>query len=1089
MGCQRPVMVRGVSAYLRFPHPAVDRLVFVAENDVWLASIDGGRAYRLTADRAPAANPRLSPDGAQVAWVSKREGLPEVYVMPSDGGVATRITYWASETTTVLGWTNDGYVLAASAAGQPFRSQAWAWALPVDGSPGQKLPYGPVRGIAAHADGTVVVGTGYRRDPAHWKRYRGGTRGVLWITQDGREFVPFLDDLDGQLTAPTWVGDRLAFLSDHEQHGNVYSVRGDGSDLRRHTDHDDFYARALTGDGVRLVYQQAGDLWLAESLAADSQPRRIEIDLAGPRTGRTPAPVQAAKHIGTISVDKAGRASAVEVRGTVQWLAHADGPVRALAATPGVRARLPHVLGTDGSVVWVTDADGDDAIEIGDGVTPPRRIASGQLGRVLDLAVAPDSRSVAVATHDGRILTIDVESGVARELDRNEAGDGQGLAYSPDSAWLAWSAPHPGALRNIRLAEVGAGAVHEVTPVRFVDTEPVFTPDGRYLGFLSARTFDPVYDSHFFELGFPLATRPYVVPLAATTPSPFGPEVGGRPIGDRGKEEESADGDQSDKKTDDITAIIVDVERIADRVVSVPVPAGQLSDLRAAKDGLLWLEHPLTGVLGEGRAESAEPPRASLKRWDFQKRRMVGLVGKLDGYAVSGDGSRIVVHDGEALRMVPADHEIQADDTSDDNLKVDLDRIRLTIDPAVEWRQMYDEAGRLMRDHFWIADMSGVDWAAVLDRYRPLLDRVATRDDLSDLLWEVNGELGTSHAYETPAREGDDPMRALGLLGADLARDDQGRWAVSQVLPGETSIRAGRSPLEAAGLDVQPGDLIVAVNGQPVPPATGPAQLLLGYAGKPVELTIARDGVERRIAVTPTGDDTVLRYQAWVNDRRAYVHARTGGRVGYLHIPDMVATGWADFHRDLRTEVGRDALIVDTRDNSGGHVSQLIVEKLSRRVIGVDLPRHGPAETYPSDAPRGPIVSIANEWSGSDGDIVNAAFKALGLGPVIGVRTWGGVVGIDGRYTLVDGTSVTQPRYAFWFEQFGWAVENYGVDPDIEVRMPPQAWATGADPQLDEGIRVVSEALAAHPAVAEPDLASRPSRRPEPLPPRPAQNP
>jgi tricorn protease len=297
-------------------------------------------------------------------------------------------------------------------------------------------------------------------------------------------------------------------------------------------------------------------------------------------------------------------------------------------------------------------------------------------------------------------------------------------------------------------------------------------------------------------------------------------------------------------------------------------------------------------------------------------------------------------------------------------------------------------------------------------------------------------------------------------------------------------VPAARSPLRAAGADIRAGDVLVAVNGRAVA-AAGPAPLLAGLAGKPVALTVRRDGDERTVAVIPTGDESPIRYQDWVSGRRAEVHDRTNGRMGYVHVPDMMSTGWAEFHRDLKREIQRDALVLDTRDNGGGHVSELVIEKLARRPLGGGHARHYPDDYYPSSAPSGPMVSVANEFAGSDGDIVNQAFRSLGLGKIVGVRTWGGVIGIDGRYALVDGTVVTQPRFAFWFRDVGWGVENYGVDPDIEVPFPPQAWAAGDDPQLDAALQVLEDALATSTPLQPTPLAERPDRSAPPLPPRP----
>ncbi|MCG7529055.1 PDZ domain-containing protein, partial [Streptomyces sp. OfavH-34-F] len=693
------------------------------------------------------------------------------------------------------------------------------------------------------------------------------------------------------------------------------------------------------------------------------------------------------------------------------------------------------------------------------------QVGAGRLGRVLDLAPAPDGSRFAVATHDGRVLVVERESGELHEVDRSEDGDASGLAWSPDSAWLAWSHPGPEPLSQLKLAHIADLAVHEATPLRFRDFAPAFTADGKHLAFLSERAFDPIYDAHVFDMAFIGSCRPHLLTLAATTPSPFGPQLHGRPT------EKEKGGDGEDNPTA-LPITRIDLDGLADRIVPLPVEAAVYSSLRAARDGLLWLRHPLTGVLGtSGAGPDARRPDTVLERYDLEKLRCEELSSDVGRFEVSGDGKRLAIVSHGKLSVVPSDSRVPAgDDDHDDAVTVDLSRIRRILDPAAEWRQMYDEAGRIMRDNFWRSDMGGVDWDGVLDRYRPVLERVATHDDLIDLLWEVQGELGTSHAYVTPPGGWRDEAARQGLLGADLSRAEDGTWRVDRVLPSETSDPAARSPLAAPGVAVRAGDAIVAVDGQPVDALTGPAPLLTGSAGKPVELTVvpAGGGDRRHVVVVPVADEEALRYHAWVADRRAYVHERSGGRLGYLHVPDMVGSGWAQVHRDLRTEMAREGLVVDVRENRGGHTSQLVVEKLARRIVGWDQPRGMRPASYPGDAPRGPVVAVANEFSGSDGDIVNAAIKALKIGPVVGVRTWGGVIGVDNRYRLVDGTRVTQPKYAFWLEGYGWGVENYGVDPDVEVVMTPRDHAEGRDPQLDEAVRIGLESLERVPAKVPP---------------------
>ena len=1069
--------------YPRYPHLHGDLLAFVAEDDVWLAPLQPpgsqatARAWRLTSDAAPAAWPRFSPDGTQLSWTSWRDGNPEMYLIDTGGSAATRLSYWNDPRTAGSGWTPAGEVLAVTPAGQPANQYSWAHAIPVTGdSAARRLPYGPVSELAIGAGLTFLVTGKFNRDSSHWKRYRGGTGGKLWTaTAEDPLFTRILADLPGQFGSPMLIGGRVAFVSDHEGTGNIYSCLPDGSDLRRHTDHDGFYARNASTDGERIVYHTPGELWLLDSLDAD-QPRKLDVALSSPAAGRAPRMISAADHLGSLHCDQAGQASAIEVRGTIHWLTHKDGPARALSVDQNARGRLPVVLGATGRVAHVTDAPGQDAIAIVtvDGSAEPRTIAEGQLGGVIELAASPDGAMLAAAAHDGKVYSIDVDSGAVTELAAADDGQADGLAWSPDSAWLAWSQPGPQPLRRIRMARVGAAEVIDVTDGRFADTEPAFTLDGLHLAFLSRRGFDPVYDTQSFDMSFPYGARPFLVPLDAQTPSPFGPLPGGRPV-------------TAEEKPDSSERPVVSLSQdgIASRIVPVPVAEARYAGLRAVQGGLVWLREPLSGVLGEGNAEPDTPnQRPVLERFDLARGECAELAGELDWFEVSGDGTRLVVKDKGTLRVVGATGKPEA---QDDAVTVDLSKARYRADPAALWRHAFEEAGRLMRRDFWVPDMSGVDWDGVLTAYRPLLDSIRGQDDFTDLLWEVFGELGTSHAYALGAGpDHDHEQDAVGLLGADISRDASGRWVVDRVLPGDSSDPLARSPLLAPGVAVGPGDAIVAVDGQPVDGRSGPWPLLAGTAGKPAELTIepGGGGEVRRVAVVPLKSERRLRYQDWVAGRRAQVRELSDGRLGYLHIPDMMGNGWAHFSRDMRAEMRYDGLIMDVRGNGGGHISELVVARLAPRVIAWDVARWYRPQSYPQDVRRGPLVTLADECAGSDGDIVTAAIRSLGLGPVVGTRTWGGVIGYTETHELVDGSKMTIPQLAFSFNDYGWDVENYGVDPDVEVLISPDDWVAGRDPQLETAVRMALEALDKQAAVTPPDPNTGPRKARPPLPPR-----
>ncbi|MEU9607697.1 S41 family peptidase [Streptomyces sp. NPDC048057] len=1138
-------------AYLRYPHLHEDLVCFAAEDDLWVAPLvpageRPGRAWRLTVDRTRIGHPRFSPDGRHIAYTTWRSHDPEIHLVPLAGGPARRLSYWGSVDTRVCGWGPDGHVLAVSSHGQPFSYFSWAYSVPLDGAPGGKLPWGPVSDIAvadvAGERRTLLLTGKAPHEPASWKRYRGGATGRLWL--HGKRL---LADLDGHLDSPMFVRDRIAFLSDHEGVGNLYSCRPDGSDLQRHTDHDAFYARHASSDGRRVVYQCAGELWIVDDLSdPDAAARRLAVQLGGQRAGRRTYQVPASDHVDALAVDPTGRASAVSVRGSLYWLTHRDGPARTIADTPGVRARIPVALGSGGRVAYVTDADGEDAVEIAylpraSGDREARRLASGALGRVREMESDPEGKRLAIASHDGRLLLLatddaedadataagepaeaegadadaesteaeagTAESGTAEtgnaetraaetavedataeqplvtEIVRSLNGPVRDLAFSPDGSWLAWSQPGVGrSLRQIRMARIKDRTIVDVTNGRFEDENPVFTSDGRYLAFLSWRGFDPVYDVHTGDLSFPLGCRPYLVPLSSATPSPFALLPDGRPAAgglDPLDEAPAAAGSAGDG-----AGTVVEIEGLESRVTPFPVAASKYSALSPVSGGgLVWLRWPISGALGETFVNPADTSgQPTLEHFDISKARRTELVAHLDWFAVSGDGTRLVVVDGGELRAVPATEAGDADST----VYIDLRRILHEVDPASEWRQAYAEAGRLISAYFWDPGMSGIDWPAVLDQYRPLVERVASPDEFADLLREVLGELGTSHAYVTPARRDEGPrhyQRPMGLLGANLVHRDEG-WVVQRILPGESSDSKARSPL--AGTGIREGAVLTHVDGRPVDPVAGPFPMLSAAGGTTVELTFrTAEGASRRVAVAPLIDERPLRYQDWVAKRREVVRELSDGRCGYLHIPDMGGSGWAQFNRDLRLEVSRPALIVDVRGNAGGHISELVVENLTRKILGWDLTRNAQPVTYASNAPRGPVVALADEETSSDGDMITAAFKLLNLGPVVGTRTWGGVVGITGNHRLIDGTVITVPMNAAWFDTYGWSVENHGVEPDLEALRTPLDWAEGRHAGLDDAVRLALDMLAKQPALDPPGYDDVPDRSRPPLPPRP----
>ena len=1060
--------------YLRYPHVHGDDVVFVADDDLWLASIDGGRASRLTSDGNPPRSPKFSPSGDKVAYVSDAGGGFDLQVIDLDGG-RRRLTWVGARRMLVSGWLDDEHVLLASDHQDGNRALTSLFSVSLDGDL-ERLPWGPAMAASVHPDGRVVVASPNFRGPEGWKRYRGGMAVRLWVSdQQRRNWRRLLPDQAASLHAPAWVGDRIIFTSDlgaklpgrPGEQAQVWSVRGDGADLRCHTTHtfSDGYVRDATTDGRSIVYHARGRLHRLDSLRAKAQVLEVSVGVFEP----APVRLSPTDRLESIVPDRGGDGSILDWRGQAWYLTHRGGPARALSDLPGVRIREPRVLGSSGKAIWASDAEGDDCLEIMplDGDGDPRRIAQGRIGRVLALASNADGSKVAVASHDGNVWTIDVARASVKKVGRSANGEATGLTFSPDGRYLVWreAVANEGMLGRLVGYDLTDDKAFMLTKGQFNDFDPAFSLDGKHLYFLSSRTIDPTYDEIGFDLAFTNTIRPHVIPLRAEDTAPFGPSADGWNISEEDeKDPKEASPEGEDRKPE---PIVFDLEDAADRMVPLPVPSGRYSALQVTKNGVLWRRHSAhAGEIGAGLLPGDER-KDQIEYFDLAKRKLAVIVEACDSAAVSGDGLQLVVRNADEVWVQSAEAKAEEDDAK---VLVDLGRLRRSVLPRDEWRQMFDENARLMRDHYWRDDMDGVDWAGVVAAYRPLVETIATHDDLVDLLWETVGELNTSHAYIMPEPQGD-PAERIGWLGAEFTRNAKGEVVIARILRGESSDPSARSPLRAAGVAARRGDVILAIDGRSTAEVADVGVLLQGAIDKVVELTMVRGRMKRRVAVIPTAGEASLRYHEWVAQQVEYVARRSKGRIGYVHVPDMAAHGWAEFHRLIGQATRCEGVIVDVRFNGGGHTSELIIERLMRRVIGWGFGRHFDEPLpYPGQGMRGPVVFVTNPYAGSDGDIVTGAAQNLGLGPVIGERSWGGTVGIDGRFELVDGTVVTQPRYAHCFDKQGFGLENHGTDPDIVVAMGPSEWESDDDCQLDRAIDEILARLAQTPAATPPSF-------------------
>ncbi len=1118
--------------YLRYPTIYEDTLVFTAEDDLWRVQSIGGRAERLTAHLAPARLPLFSPDGAWIAFTGHEEGPAEIFVIPATGGAATRLTYQEGGPIAEA-WSPDGaLIIFSTAARQPMERWRALMAIAPTGGEALPLPYGLASTIAYGPDGMVVLGR-HTGEPAFWKRYRGGGTGKLWIDRAGDgAFTRIVPEIQN-LTTPCWIADRLYFIADHEGVGAVYSVTAQGEDLRRHSALGEFYARDLKSDGRRAVFHAGGDLYLLDPGAGNA--RRLDVDLAGTRAQRQRRFVSASRNLEEAALHPYGHTIAIVARGKIFSMPNFDGAVSQLGEPDSIRYRHLDWLADGRRIVAVADDGTEPRLVVCrvDGAEPDRLLTALDIGHVVELAAAPTGDLVLIANHRNEILLVDLAAETVKVLDRAEFGQGGvsaltgGLAWAPDSNWVAYGsaiAPHQMA---IKIARVATGETYQVTDPVTIDYRPAFDPRGRYLHFLSERSFDPVRDMLQVEMSFPKAVRPYLITLRDTVPSPFRPVIPDLATEDLADEKSSGDQDppadavpttaasadqapptdtasptpapHQEQHADPVSpaqaepaqataskasqvkeaeakaeeeGIRIDFAGIRERIVAFPIPEGRYQQVIGTIDGALFLVKPVEGLISASEYASSSS-RGVLLSYNYEKARAESLVEGVGSVGQATDPRMILYRAGDRLRVLRLGEKIAPENRAGRETGwLDLSRVRVGLQPALEWRQMFGEAWRLQREQFWTADMNGIDWLAVRARYQPLVERIATRGELSDLIHEMQGELGTSHTYEMGGEYRPHPVYRQGYLGVDWRLNDAtGAYRIERFVRGDPWDPETTSPLLGPGLQLQRGDEVVAINGQRLSATRGPQHLLVNQSMQEVTMLIrsAASGETRHITVKALDDEFAGRYRDWVNDNRSHVRTATAGRVGYIHIPNMSSTGFAEFHRAYLAEYDHEALIIDVRWNSGGYVSWLLLEKLARRRLGYDFPRWGPPTPYPVESPRGPMVAIVNESTGSDGDIFSHAFRLLGLGPVIGTRTWGGVIGYNAYIQLVDGTLTTQPEYPTWFPDVGWGLENHGAEPTIPVEYRPQDYAQGRDPQLERAIEVALGQIAAATPLAMPE--------------------
>jgi len=1067
--------------YYRFPAIHGETIVFAAEGDLWTVGLAGGEARRLTTHPAEERDPAISPDGTLLAFTGAYEGTPEIYVMPLAGGVPRRLTYEGGtggrRQPRVAGWTPGGKALAATAAYSTLPDVRLLALDPATGD-GEAVPLAQASEGVYEPSGRTLFFTRQAFQGSHAKRYRGGTVQSLWRFTAGDsegvqvEAVPLTADYPGTSRAPMWWDGRVWFASDRDGTVNLWSMDEAGGGLRQHTFHDGWDVQEAALEGGRVVYRLGADLRFYE-VAADVD-RALAVTLASDfdqlREQWIDEPLD---YLTAAHLSPDGGRVALTARGEVFVAPVGDGRFVHVTRRPGVRYRQARFFPNGTALLALSDESGE--VEWwrlpADGVGAAEQLTAD--GKVLryDGMPSPDGRWIAHHDHDQDLWLYDVESRGSWKIASSRSFGFVGLpSWSPDSRWFAFSVYESNQLARIYLCRVDERAPLALTSERYHSYSPVWSPDGRWVWFLSDRHFESLVGAPWGERQpdpfFDRQTKVYAVALRPGLRFPFQPSDELRP-----REEKKEKGDEDDGDDAAVPAVEVVREGLAGRLHEAPAPPGNYLDLAIAGERLFWLREATTvererDLMTLGLEPDAEP-------------RV--LVAKVAGYEPSLDGKKLLVLKGEAgrpraLYVVDASAPVPLELADED--RVDLAGWSFPHDPREEWRQMFVDAWRLHRDYFYDRGMHGVDWRATLGKYRPLADRVTSRGELGDLLGQMISELSALHARVRGGDHRPAPDEvAAAFLGAELARDEAaGGYRVARVYRADPDLPGELAPLARPGAEVAEGEVIVAVNGVPTldkPPGAS----LRNQAGRQVRLTVRADGGgDRDVIAAPIDARRAwdLRYDAWEYGRRRRVEELGEGKVGYVHLRAMGPGDVGDWQRDFYPVFDRQGLIVDVRHNEGGNVDSWILGKLLRRAWMYWQGRSGEPYWNMQQAFRGHLVVLVDEWTGSDGEAFAEGFRRLGLGPVIGTRTWGGEIWLTSSNVLVDRGVATAAEFGVYGPEGEWLIEGHGVDPDVVVDNLPHATFNGEDAQLRAAIdyllaKIREDPRPVPPAPAYPD--------------------
>jgi tricorn protease len=1075
---------------LRHPTVSRDSIAFEYAGDLWIVARTGGQARRLTSTQGAENDPYFSPDGSQLAFSATVAGNTDVYVVPTTGGDPERLTYHPGPDR-VRGWTPDGRrVLFASGRISAPTSYFRLWTIGLDGGLPEALPiprafsgtYSPDGSRIAHEEFSTAF-LPIWHEASMWRHYRGGRTHpirVMTLADHSIEKLPWTNSSD---TDPMWIGNTIYFLSDRNHTVNLFAYRTDTKQLTQLTRHDDFDIMNASAGHDAVVYEQAGYVHLLD--AKTGQARRLNIEVTGDLPWARPQFKKVVSMIRNSALSPTGVRAAFEARGDIFTVPAEKGDYRNLTQSPGSHDRNPTWSPDGAKLAWLSDASGEYQLMLGDplGVVPPRTIALPSAAFFSAPAWSPDGMQILLQDNHRNLWMIEVASGKATKIDTDNYPDpirSFDATWAQDSKWIAYSKNLPSRLRAIFIYSLADKKSHQITDGLADSIRPAFDAGGKYLYFMASTNYGP--STGWLEMSSidrPVRRAVYLVVLGANEPSPLLPETGDEPPPRPTPSDSPAP--TPTPAAPRTVSVRVDFDRIGQRIISVNIPAGDYGNLTAGAAGSFYYTEPILTA-----AATPGPPSLRLQRYQLSQRTAAPFLEGIRSYSLSHDKKKLLYQaaagGGTSWGIVPTDRPapVRVGDGP-----LNLAQMEMRVDPRAEWEQIFRETWRIQREYFYDPKFHGADWQAIYEKYRPLLAHVGHRADLAYLIATVGGELAVGHSYLTGAGDvpGEDPV-SVGLLGADFAIEN-GRYRIKSIYTGENWNPDLRAPLSAPGIQVAEGDYLLEVNGRALTPPTNLYSLFEGRAGRQtlirVNKTPSMEG-SRVVTVIPVGSEDGLRARAWIEDNRRTVERLSGGRLAYVWLPNTAGPGYTYFTRYYFAQQDKEGAIIDERYNQGGQVADYIVSELDRKLMGFFAQRDGQPSTSPIAGIYGPKVMIINESAGSGGDALPYMFRQRKLGPLVGTRTWGALVGTLGIPPTIDGGGITAPSLAFYDLTGKWAVENEGVPPDIEVEYTPTEVNKGHDPQLERAVQEAMKLLEQNPVRRVPrpapiDRVSKPRTR------------